>query len=112
MGVMGVEGIFRRCCEFTMEVMRKQQDSILTLLEVLLYDPLYVWTVTPQKAAALQQKQKLTKRRGSAATDTIPDDGVLSFLFNLRLSCVHYFVNIQKPLIWRSTSRLNVPWCV
>ena len=87
MGVMGVEGIFRRCCEFTMEVMRKQQDSILTLLEVLLYDPLYVWTVTPQKAAALQQKQKLTKRRGSAATDTIPDDGVLSFLFNLRLSC-------------------------
>ena len=55
MGVMGVEGIFRRCCEFTMEVMRKQQDSILTLLEVLLYDPLYVWTVTPQKAAALQQ---------------------------------------------------------
>jgi serine-protein kinase ATM len=40
MGVMGVEGVFRRCCEFTMEVMRQQQDSILTLLEVLLYDPL------------------------------------------------------------------------
>ncbi|XP_059352933.1 serine-protein kinase ATM-like [Daphnia carinata] len=76
MGVMGVEGIFRRCCEFTMEVMRKQQDSILTLLEVLLYDPLYVWTVTPQKAAALQQKQRnLSKRRDSSAIGTLPEEG-------------------------------------
>lgn len=77
MGVMGVEGIFRRCCEFTMEVMRKQQDSILTLLEVLLYDPLYVWTVTPQKAAALQQKQRnVTKRRDSSATGTLSEEGI------------------------------------
>lgn len=76
MGVMGVEGVFRRCCEFTMEVMRKQQDSILTLLEVLLYDPLYVWTMTPQKAAALQQKQRgLSKRRGSTIPEQVPDDG-------------------------------------
>ena len=70
MGVMGVEGVFRRCCEFTMEVMRKQQDSILTLLEVLLYDPLYVWTVTPQKAAAVQ-KRGLSKRRDS----TVGEEG-------------------------------------
>lgn len=77
MGVMGVEGIFRRCCEFTMETMRKQQDSILTLLEVLLYDPLYVWTMTPQKAAALQQKQRgQSKRRGSTASELVPDDGI------------------------------------
>lgn len=87
MGVLGVEGIFRRCCEFTMEVMRKEQDSILTLLEVLLYDPLYVWTVTPQKAAALQQKRNLSKRRGSNVSEILPDDGnrikfILSFLSN------------------------------
>lgn len=76
MGVMGVEGVFRRCCEFTMEVMRKQQDSILTLLEVLLYDPLYVWTMTPQKAAAVQQKQRTaSKRRGSVASDVTLDEG-------------------------------------
>lgn len=86
MGVLGVEGVFRRCCKFTMEVMRKQQDSILTLLEVLLYDPLYVWTVTPQKAAAVQQKQKgLIKRRGSVAPESVAEYGnkhvVLIFLF-------------------------------
>lgn len=82
MGVLGVEGIFRRCCEFSMEVMRKQQDSILTLLEVLLYDPLYVWTVTPQKAAALQQKQKsLSKRRGSNVSEIVADDGICLFLY-------------------------------
>lgn len=71
MGVIGVEGILRRCCEFTMHVMRQQHDNILTLLEVLLYDPLYVWTVTPQKAAALQ------RRRGADSTLnlTLTEDG-------------------------------------
>lgn len=34
MGAAGIEGVFRRCCQFTMQLMRHQQDSILTLLEV------------------------------------------------------------------------------
>ncbi|XP_022251192.1 serine-protein kinase ATM-like [Limulus polyphemus] len=54
MGVSGVEGVFRRCCEKTMEVMRKSQESLLTILEVLLYDPLYVWTLTPTRAIKIQ----------------------------------------------------------
>lgn len=58
-----------------MEVMRKQQDSILTLLEVLLYDPLYVWTMTPQKAAAVQQKRTLSKRRDSTASEVVQYEG-------------------------------------
>ena len=54
-----------------MDVMRQQHDNIMTLLEVLLYDPLYVWTVTPQKAAALQ------RRRGADSTLnlTLAEDG-------------------------------------
>ena len=84
MDVLGAEGIFRRCCGFAMEVMRKQQDSILTLLEVLLYDPLYVWTVTPQKAAALQQKPRnLSKRRDSKVPESnVANDGIsIDFLY-------------------------------
>lgn len=73
MGVMGVEGTFRKCCEFTMEVMRKNQDSILTLLEVLLYDPLYVWTVTAQKAAAVQQPKRSLSKRGRGSAEPVPD---------------------------------------
>ncbi|KAL3883922.1 hypothetical protein ACJMK2_030148 [Sinanodonta woodiana] len=57
MGVSGVEGVFRRCCEKTMEVMRNNQEALLTILEVLLYDPLYAWTISPAKAFALQQRR-------------------------------------------------------
>lgn len=57
MGVSGVEGTFRRCCEKTMEVMHNHQEALLTILEVLLYDPLNNWTISPQKAAALQGRR-------------------------------------------------------
>ncbi|PIK43991.1 putative serine-protein kinase ATM-like, partial [Apostichopus japonicus] len=33
MGVAGVEGVFRRCCEKTMEVMRHNQEALLAVLE-------------------------------------------------------------------------------
>ena len=46
-----------RCCEKTMEVMRNNQEALLTILEVLLYDPLYAWTISPAKAYALQQRR-------------------------------------------------------
>ncbi|XP_076969163.1 serine-protein kinase ATM isoform X2 [Tamandua tetradactyla] len=56
MGITGVEGIFRRCCEKTMEVMRHSQETLLTIVEVLLYDPLFDWTMNPLKALYLQQR--------------------------------------------------------
>uniref|UniRef100_A0A8B9JDG6 ATM serine/threonine kinase n=1 Tax=Astyanax mexicanus TaxID=7994 RepID=A0A8B9JDG6_ASTMX len=34
MGITGVEGVFRRCCEKTMEVMRSSQEVLLTIVEV------------------------------------------------------------------------------
>lgn len=55
MGITGVEGVFRRCCEKTMAVMRNSQEALLTIVEVLLYDPLFDWTMNPLKALYLQQ---------------------------------------------------------
>ena len=34
MGLTGVEGVYRRCCEKTMEVMRTSQESLMTIVEV------------------------------------------------------------------------------
>ncbi|XP_061537263.1 serine-protein kinase ATM isoform X2 [Phycodurus eques] len=58
MGVTGVEGVFRRCCEKTMEVMRSSQEALLTIVEVLLYDPLFDWTMNPLKAFNLQHDEQ------------------------------------------------------
>uniref|UniRef100_A0A8C5ALW6 non-specific serine/threonine protein kinase n=1 Tax=Gadus morhua TaxID=8049 RepID=A0A8C5ALW6_GADMO len=58
MGITGVEGVFRRCCEKTMEVMRTSQEAVLTIVEVLLYDPLFDWTMNPLKAFQLQHVEQ------------------------------------------------------
>ena len=57
MGVNKTEGIFRRCCEFTMDALREDKDSIMTLLNVLRYDPLYNWTLSPLRAKQMQDAQ-------------------------------------------------------
>ena len=57
MGIMGVEGVFRRCCEFTLEALRNNRDAVMTLLNVLRYDPLYSWSMSPLRARRLQEEQ-------------------------------------------------------
>lgn len=48
MGVCGPNGVFKKSCETTLSILRRHQDVITTILEVLLYDPLYIWKVVPQ----------------------------------------------------------------
>ncbi|KAJ3289201.1 hypothetical protein HK104_007669 [Borealophlyctis nickersoniae] len=43
MGITGVEGAFRRCCEETLKVLRAESYIVLTILDVFRYDPLYNW---------------------------------------------------------------------
>ena len=59
MGITKTEGVFRRCCEFTLEAMRKEVYSIMTILDVLRYDPLYSWSISPVRLAKLQDAQSM-----------------------------------------------------
>ncbi|THC96798.1 hypothetical protein EYZ11_003723 [Aspergillus tanneri] len=54
MGITKTEGVFRRCCEFTLEALRQESYSIMTILDVLRYDPLYSWTVSPLRMKKMQ----------------------------------------------------------
>jgi hypothetical protein len=36
--------------------MRRYADTLITIIEVFLYDPLYQWQLSPQKALQLQQQ--------------------------------------------------------
>ncbi|PLB44362.1 serine/threonine-protein kinase tel1 [Aspergillus steynii IBT 23096] len=54
MGITKTEGVFRRCCEFTLEALRQESYSIMTILDVLRYDPLYSWTVSPLRMRKIQ----------------------------------------------------------
>ena len=74
MGYTKTEGVFRRSCEFTMDTLREERESIMTLLNVLRYDPLVNWSVTPTKAKRMQEGDATnnTVRGQSVATGSTP----------------------------------------
>lgn len=43
-----------RSSEMTMEVLRNNAEIIKTVLQVLLYDPLYMWALTNDRVAKVQ----------------------------------------------------------
>ncbi len=45
-GISGTQGVFQRCAEETLRVLRDGSETILTVLEVFKYDPLHSWYVT------------------------------------------------------------------
>lgn len=44
-GFAGTEGVFRRCCEQVLRVLREKKRVLLMIVDVLKYDPLQVWQV-------------------------------------------------------------------
>lgn len=56
LGVLGVEGPLRQCCEATLRVLRSSAEVLVTVVEVLRHDPLYQWTLSPQQVARLQDE--------------------------------------------------------
>ncbi|KAH9134129.1 hypothetical protein AeRB84_020022 [Aphanomyces euteiches] len=57
MGVNGVDGVFTRCCEETLKVLRKRGNALATIVEVFIHDPLYNWTLSPGRALQVQQEK-------------------------------------------------------
>ncbi|KAK0535926.1 Serine/threonine-protein kinase tel1 [Tilletia horrida] len=57
MGIFGVEGSFRHCCQETLRVMRDGAETIKTVLEVFKYDPLFEWMMNPIKLLKAQANQ-------------------------------------------------------
>ncbi|KAI1335716.1 phosphatidylinositol 3 [Xylariaceae sp. FL0016] len=66
MGVTRTEGVFRRCCEFTLDALREETYSIMTILDVLRYDPLYSWSLNPVRVAKLQDTRRDVEGDGAA----------------------------------------------
>ncbi|WWD19107.1 hypothetical protein CI109_103565 [Kwoniella shandongensis] len=44
LGVTGVEGVFRKAAEITMSILRSNSDSLMSVLEAFVHDPLVEWT--------------------------------------------------------------------
>lgn len=67
MGVTKTDGVFRRCCEFTLDALREDTYSIMTILDVLRYDPLYSWSSTPMRLSKLQRAARMGEDEAEGA---------------------------------------------
>ncbi|KAF8630142.1 hypothetical protein AX15_003095 [Amanita polypyramis BW_CC] len=54
MGFSGTQGVFQRCAEETLRVLRDNSEVIMTILEVFKYDPLHSWTASEIKLKQVQ----------------------------------------------------------
>lgn len=78
MGITKTDGVFRRCCEFTLDALREDTYSIMTILDVLRYDPLYSWSSTPMRLSRLQNAarrgEKKEEEGGGGESDLLGGD--------------------------------------
>ncbi|GAA5978039.1 hypothetical protein JCM11641_006607 [Rhodosporidiobolus odoratus] len=104
-GMSGVDGVFRRCSEETLRVLRERSGVLMTVLEVFKYDPLQNWAVSADMAKRIQGSDD----REAGELDALPDDAdrALSIVrgkLDTRLS-VQYTVN---QLIQEATDANNL----
>ncbi|GAA97888.1 hypothetical protein E5Q_04568 [Mixia osmundae IAM 14324] len=99
LGMTGVEGVFRRCSEETLRVMRRGAVDVMTILEVFKYDPLQKWTLSAGKIRKAQgtqlseaDAQDLADGSGDVPTDAHRAIDQVSAKLNSTLS-VEYQVN-------------------
>ena len=82
-GVCGVDGVFTSCCELTLQLMQNSIEEIITIFEVLLYDPIHNWSLSPNKAYRLQQRKnaemnQVDPENINASLNTLNENTVLT----------------------------------
>ena len=43
LGITGVEGVFRKACEVSMQILRDHKDSLIPVLDAFIHDTLVDW---------------------------------------------------------------------
>lgn len=61
-GITGTKGAFSKSCEHTFRVLRSNKEHILAILDVLRWDPLYNWSISPIRKKKLQDETTDIKR--------------------------------------------------
>jgi serine-protein kinase ATM len=70
MGVNGTstEGTYRKCCEIVLKLLRHHTSQLMTILEVVIHDPLYKWCLSPLQARNKQINNEITTTSTTAAS--------------------------------------------
>ncbi|KAJ1736119.1 hypothetical protein LPJ61_000169 [Coemansia biformis] len=74
MGITGYEGAFRKTCELTLGLLREHRDTLMSVLESFLHDPLVEWS----------RRATRSNRAGKEATAGQPNEQAARCLSNIR----------------------------
>ncbi|KZT71549.1 hypothetical protein DAEQUDRAFT_111495 [Daedalea quercina L-15889] len=66
-GITGVEGVFRIACEVTMQLLRDNKDTLMSVLDAFIHDPLVEWE--DEKRKKERETSRRNKAGGGRATD-------------------------------------------
>lgn len=61
LGVTGVEGTFRKAAEITMDILRSNGDSLMSVLEAFVHDPLVEWTKSHRTKSEKEVRQSANR---------------------------------------------------
>lgn len=75
-GVNGCDGVFRRCCEETVRVLRARHQALETILEVFVHDPLCNWALSPTAVLRLQRPDDAEASPAEATAVVVVGGGV------------------------------------
>ncbi|KAI9146005.1 hypothetical protein BKA69DRAFT_1024549 [Paraphysoderma sedebokerense] len=83
MGITGYEGVFRKCCEISLNILRGNKELLLNILETFLYDPLCEWS---KKKADLEKSGEIENEQAMKHITTIERKVLGSWKSGLPLS--------------------------
>lgn len=68
LGVTGVDGVFRRAAEVSMAILRDNKDSLMSVLEAMIHDPLVEWTSSHRRKNQTGVDPRLAEARAALTT--------------------------------------------
>ena len=77
LGVLGTEGVFRRSCERVLTGLRENTDTLMMILDVVVHDPLFIWTQSVEQLLQHQQAQEEKDRHNKdemSLASTVSED--------------------------------------
>ena len=110
MGAYGYEGPFRRCCEITLQLLRGNEDGLMTILEAFLHDPTTDFINGPGR------KKKTVAGAPNTPMEVLEGvrEKVRGFLSgeSVPLSVGGYVDEmIGRAVDYRNLSRMYIGWC-
>lgn len=106
MGPLGVDGLFRKCCEITLKVLQEQNEPLMSVLKPLVYDPLVSWN---RKIYSINEPKERTDGQAKSNLKRIDErlKGFVSFLKVFKIFLDNFNFHFQvKGKIGGSISNL------